>query len=389
MENEHLDDEKLERLPQGLLEELYGLLDRSRNLEPGLEGLPRELLERLLVLHDSLPEELNTKLLKLQESRPKNLPKGLHQLLESFSNLEQKELPEELLEILLNFRHEFQNLERERTGPKDTIDENPKRAIENTKESEKMIDEKLKGIPEEFTLPAQSLFKDDDTWQEKTFMSKVAKALIEHGNALLNKFNNHLKSGINQERTKDVETLFEEHVGLPQKVENLMEELQQEAFVEQISQDDQVWDEAMATAYNAFETGNVDHISQVQKAKANWMLAVRKYQSESRRAWRTFNVGFNKPSTERIKSSGHCNDVYQEVKHYKRSSEISEALLTYEQAKAQATTDLASAFGELVQQLFSSGAEAAVGEATLIQAEQSASETFWTSVQNALDNPST
>lgn len=252
-----------------------------------------------------------------------------------------------------------------------------------------MIDKMLKGMPEEFTLPKGSLLSDaGDIWQEKTFMSKKAKALIEQGDWLSKEFDDHLGKIISQQRANDVEKLFSEYVDTPQPIENLTEELKQEAFIDQISQDDQVWDEAMATANNAFVTGNVDHLSRVQKAKANWMLAVRKYRSDSRIAWRTFKARLNKISMDKNKSSETCNDVYQQVKHYRRSSEVGEALLTYEQARSQATSDLATAYGELVNELFGSGADAAVGEATLIQAEQSASEAFWTSVQTILDNPS-
>ena len=219
-------------------------------------------------------------------------------------------------------------------------------------------------------------------------MSRKAKALIEQGDLLSEEFDGHLGTIISQQRANDVEKLFSEYVDTPQPIEKLTEELKQEAFIDQISQDDQVWDEAMATANNAFVTGNVDHLGRVQKAKANWMLAVRKYRSDSRIAWRTFKARLDKISLDKNKSGEACNDVYQEVKHYKRSSEVGEALLTYEQARAQATSDLATAYGELVNELFGSGADTAVGEATLIQAEQSASETFWTSVQTALDNPS-
>lgn len=252
-----------------------------------------------------------------------------------------------------------------------------------------MIDDTLKGMPEGFSLPRRSLLRDtNDVWQGKTFMSRRDNMLIELGDKMSEEFEDHLNDVIRKRRVKDIETLFDEHVDPPPEIEKLTEELKQETFVEQISQDDQVWDEAMATAFNAFQTSNVDSLSRVQKAIANWKLAVRKYRSESRNAWRTFNAGLKKPSIDRMKSSENCNDVYQEVKYFKRSSEVSEILLNYEQARAQATSELATAFGELVNELHGGGTDAAVGEATLIQAEQTASETFWTSVQTALDNPS-
>lgn len=363
------------RLPEGAVEELAELLDGQPNPD---QEVKIEILSRMMdLLEQHFTDESELKL------------KGEAQKLQSeLVDLQagDVELTQDDLKALLN---RLQSLEKQSPSVESPSPDEPIRTVEKTKELEKMNEKMLKGMPEGFSLPRGSLLKDtDETWRKTTFMSAKAERLIEHGNLITEEFHDHLSAVLKNNEDSGVLQLFGAHVGSPQDIEPLREELEQEEFIEEISQADRTRDEAIATADNAFNTGNVDHLSQIQKAKANWLMAVRKYESDSRQAWRAFKISLDKLTVEKNRAPEKCNDVYQEVKHYKRSSEVSEALLTYEQARAQATSELATAHGELVNELFTSGADAAVGEATLIQAAESATETFWTSVQNALDNPS-
>ncbi|GAB4272427.1 MAG: hypothetical protein Kow0080_18870 [Candidatus Promineifilaceae bacterium] len=362
-------------LPEGAVEELAELLDEQPN--PDQEVRTVVLSRMLELLEQHFTDESELKL------------KGEAQKLQSeILELQaiEVELTQDELKALLN---RLQSLDKQSPSVDSPGPDEPIRTVKKPKELEKMNDKTLEGMPDGFTLPRRSPLRDsDESWQEKTVMSTFAKALIDNGEALIEKFHAHLRSILKVGEGSGVKEHFNEYVSPPQDIATLKEELEQEGFMEQVSEDDLARDEALATALNAFESGNVDHLSQMQKAKANWVLAVRKYKAESRQAWRTLKITLQKPTLEKTRASDQCNDVYSEVKHYRRSSEISQALLTYEQARAQATADLATAHGELVDELFTSGAEAAVGEATLIRAAESATETFWTSVQNALDNPS-
>jgi hypothetical protein len=369
MANGNTDEKNPKGLPDGLLEELQSLLESFPS-----SGPPEELLESMLeriadlsnseLKQDGLTKKLQTNLLRLLEQRAEDQPK------------------EQTLEELQNLLQEFRNLEKENSISERQIND------EAATKEEEMFD-KFKGMPKEFPLPQGSPLSDaDDGWRKATFISEEAEELIELGRKIAEKFKEHFKPEVSQQRANDVEELFHEHVASPQTIEMLTVELQQEAFIEQISQYDRERDQALATAYNEFEKVYFECRNKVNQANADWLLAVRMYESETRNAWRTLKARLNKSPMEKSKSAEQCNDVYQEVKHYKRSSAISEALLNYEQARNPATSALATAYGELVNQLCESGNDAAVGEATLIQAEQSASETFWTNVQNALDNPS-
>jgi hypothetical protein len=375
MANIEADDIDSGRLPEGAVEELAELLDEQPN---PVQEVRTEILSRMLnLLEQHFTDETALKL----KGEAQKLQSELVELQASDVELTQDEL-----KALLN---RLQSLDKQSPSAESSSPDEPVRTVKKPKELKKMNDKSLEGMPDGFTLPRRSPLRDsDESWQEKTVMSNFAKALIENGEELIEKFHAHLRSILREGEGSGVKEHFSEYISPPQDIATLKEELEQEGFMEQVSEDDLARDEALATALNAFETGNVDHLSQMQKAKANWMLAVRNYKSESRQAWRTLKITLQKPILEKTRASDQCNDVYSEVKHYRRSSEISQALLTYEQARAQATADLATAHGELVNELFASGAEAAVGEATLIQAAESATETFWTSVQNALDNPS-
>lgn len=250
--------------------------------------------------------------------------------------------------------------------------------------SEAVIDDTLRKLPGELNPLS------DNKWKSATGMAELAENLLAFGETITKNVIDRLESSPEEPTAKRIETLFKDSLDnpVPELPSNLDKELRLLSHIEQISQFDQVWDKALATAINDFEKVGVASIGKVQMARVNWMLAVRLYESESRNAWTIFKSSTKKSAAENPTFGDTHRAVYQQVAYYKNSSEVSKALLSYEQSMAKAATDLAAAFGELITQIFDGFTSDSVGEAALIRANQLASEEYWTSVQSTLDSSS-
>ena len=189
-----------------------------------------------------------------------------------------------------------------------------------------------------------------------------------------------------RERLEAVDELFASYAGQPPEVtEKLDHDLRGPKHVEQVAQLDEDWDKSCAQALNAYDNVAVTNAARVHTAEDNWRLGIRIFESESRSASAIYRAEIDK--AHGLLHPEHREgqrDGYLQLDHYTRSTDISTALTTYQESMATATADLATAFGTLITELVGASTATAVGEATLINATQTASKTFWTAAQDEL-----
>lgn len=185
-------------------------------------------------------------------------------------------------------------------------------------------------------------------------------------------------------RLKRVEELFRDKARQAPKVdEELDKSIRSLGSVAQVAGLDQSYDQAMATAFNAFDKTSVDAGSNVQQAYDDWTLGVRLYKAASRSAGAILSAAIDnaKNTASGVATDSTFRDRAQ-LEYYTRSAAIATALLTYEKSMAKASTDLAAAFGKLISGLYGGFTQVAVGEATLLSAGQAASLSFWTKLHS-------
>ena len=208
---------------------------------------------------------------------------------------------------------------------------------------------------------------------------KVAKTLVAD-------VRSKLGSNSSKPRVEAVEALFIKYAKSPRDVPpSLDKRMRRPEHVEAIATLDNAWDKAYAEALNDFDQSSVSSGGKIQDAEDDWELAVRVYEAEIRSAAAIFKAKIelardNTPAP----SHKEDQDAEAEVTYYTRSSAISEALVDYEEAKASATTELTTAMGTLLGDIFEGVTTTAVAEATLIDAIQKASATFWEGVDTEL-----
>lgn len=236
------------------------------------------------------------------------------------------------------------------------------------------IDETLRQLP-------------DNTAALAMAQGRNANNILALAESIVSETRSRLGENTSKPRVIDVIELFTEHAGqAPEVPEKLSHELRQPNRAEQVANLDGDWDKAYASAVNTFDKTSIEAGSKVQEAVDNWRLAVRIYESEARNAAAIFKADIEKAHLMTGTKGGTHPFLDEHVDYYEQSSAIGTGLVQYESSISQATSELASALGELIQELFNSSASLTVGEATFIDESQKASQSFWAGVQSEFDS---
>lgn len=150
---------------------------------------------------------------------------------------------------------------------------------------------------------------------------------------------------------------------------------------------DASFDRAMAMALNTYDKESVRAGSNIQSAFDDWAMAVRIYKSELRAAGSTLAAQIEL-ATHQHDSEDYDYDEQPRgapvVRHYATAAKIAQSMVSYEKTMQQAGADLATAYGKLMGQVYSTIDMLALAETVLISAVQTAYSAFWTGVQSAV-----